>query len=526
MESLALSLASGVALGLPFTYPDLWLLHYFALIPWALLVTRGEGRHTWLFLLPGAYVFGVMVWILVSSVDSPVPFIVSVLFAPWYMLFGPLVRRPYLRWGVPLTILVPAAWVTVEWIRIQLWVGSVPLYPLGATQFRSTSLIQIADTTGMAGVSFIVASASGVLCDVWRWRKHGVRRWLWPLPVYGIALLSLFAYGRRRIGESSFVKGPRIAITQPNLKHYRDSVRWKTVVDDHIDFTRREVPAGAADLIVWPENAVGRPITDDTVYVRRLQQLVREKRSEFIIGGYSWTDQKPFMHSSAYHLSATGKLLGLYHKIHLIPWSERLAFDDWLPRISPRVQSAHRRFLRSITGMIPVGIPGSEVVVFVTETEKRRFRFAVPICFEIVTSEFARRAVSGGAQFLLNITSEGELGEPIYTHTWAMATFRAVENRIGVVRNGNTGISGFIDPNGRTQSLVRGKQTGALFLEAGTLIDQVTLDRERLGTFYTRHGEWFVHLCAALVGGLFVLSLFPPRRRDSTSSADGRSSRP
>ncbi len=176
--------------------------------------------------------------------------------------------------------------------------------------------------------------------------------------------------------------------------------------------------------------------------------------------------------------------------------------------------------------MIPVGIPGPEVVVFATETENERFHFAVPICFEITTARFARDAVANGAEFLLNITSESDLGEPLYTHTWAMATFRAVENRVGVVRNGNTGISGFIDPNGRTQSLLRGKKTGALFLEAGTLIDQVTLDRQRVGTFYTRHGDWLAYLCAGVAAGLVLLSVVIPRRRESSSSADGRSSRP
>lgn len=526
IESLALSLTSGILLGLPFSHPHLWLLHYIALVPWALMVTRRDASHTWLFLFPGAYVFGVIVWILVSSVNSPVPFFVAAFFAPWYLLFGPLVRRPHLRWRVPLTVLVPVAWVAVEWVRTQFSVGSVPLYPLGATQFRHTSLIQIADTTGMAGVSFFVAAASGVFADLWRARRRGSWRWLWPVPAYAIAVLSLLAYGRRRIEEQSFVKGPRIALTQPNLKHYHDSVRWKPVVDQHIEFTRLEVPAEGADLIVWPENAIGRPIADDTVYVRRLQELAREKRAEFIVGGYSWADQMPFVHSSAYHLSATGALVGLYHKMYLIPWAERLAFDDWLPRIAPSVQRAHRRFLYRMTRMIPVGIPGPEVVVFATETENGRFHFAVPICFEITNSRFARDAVTNGAQFLLNITSESDLGEPLYTHTWAMATFRAVENRVGVVRNGNTGISGFIDPNGRTQSLLRGKKTGALFLEAGTLIDQVTLDRQRVGTFYTRHGDWFAYLCAGVTGALFLASFFPPRTRESTSSADTRSSRP
>jgi len=530
IESLALSLTSGVLLGLPFRYPSLWLLHYFALVPWALLVTRERAQRTWLIVFVGAYVFAVIVWTLVSSADTVVPYVVAVLFAPWYIPFGLLVRRVYLRLGVPLTILVPTAWVAVEWIRIQFWVGSVPLYSLGSTQFRHTALIQIADTTGLEGVSFLVAAASGTLADVWLNRRRGLSAWRWvsPLPVYAIVLLATLAYGRRRIDEASFVYGPRIALTQPNIKHYNNATnvtQWKRVFDKHVEFTRLEVPSRSADLIVWPENAIGRPITEDTVYVRRLQELVREKRAEFIVGGFSWADQKPFMHSSAYHLSATGALIGLYHKVYLIPWSERLAFDDWLPRIAPRVQRAHRRFLRRINGMMPVGIPGPEVVIFATETETKRYRFAVPICFEIAVGQFARDAVTGGAQFLLNITSEGNLGEPVYTHTWALATFRAVENRVGVVRDANTGISGFIDPNGRTQALLRGKETGALFLEPGTLIDRVTLDPERVGTYYTRHGEWLPHLCAAAIAGLFLLT-FIPRRRESVSSADGRSSRP
>lgn len=514
-------------LGLPFRYPSLWLLHYFALVPWALLATRVGTRRTWLIALVGAYVFAAIVWTLVSSANTVVPYIIALLFAPWYLPFALLVRRTYLRLGVPLTILVPTVWVAVEWIRIQFWVGSVPLYSLGSTQFRHTPLIQIADTTGLEGVSFLVAAASGVLADVWLNRGRGFSAWrrLWPMPAYAIVLLATLAYGRRRIDEASFVYGPRIALTQPNLRHYNNATQWKDAFDKHVEFTRLEVPPAVADLIVWPENSVGRPIADDTVSVRRLQQLVREKRAEFIIGGFSWADQKPFMHTSAYHLSATGALIGLYHKIYLIPWAERLAFDDWLPRIAPRVQHAHRLLLRRINGMMPVGIPGPEVVIFATETETKRYRFAVPICFEIAVGQFARDAARGGAQFLLNITSEGNLGEPVYTHTWALATFRAVENRVGVVRDANTGISGFIDPNGRTQRLLRGKETGALFLEPGTLIDRVTLDPARLNTFYTNHGDWLAHFCTAAVAGLFLLT-FIPRRRERVSSAEGRSSQP
>src|SRR5256884_9307753 len=117
---------------------------------------------------------------------------------------------------------------------------------------------------------------------------------------------------------------------------------------------------------------------------------------------------------------------------------------------------------------------------------RRTVRFAVPICFEASRADFARRAAGHGADFLLNITSEGVFGAPVYTHMWALATLRAVENRVAIVRVGNNGISGFIEPSGRTQSVLRGKRTGRPFLEEGTLVDRVPVAEGGGGTFYTR----------------------------------------
>ena len=152
-------------------------------------------------------------------------------------------------------------------------------------------------------------------------------------------------------------------------------------------------------------------------------------------------------------------------------------------------------------------------------------RFAVPICFEVATAGFARQAVGRGADFLLNITSEGVFGPPVYLQMLAQSRFRAVENRVAVVRVGNNGISGIIAPDGRIRSLVHGKRTGRLFLEEGSLIDRVPINPLGGGSFYTRHGDIFAYLCVAASLLLLGASLLSRRAR-SESSAPGMSSRP
>jgi apolipoprotein N-acyltransferase len=81
-----------------------------------------------------------------------------------------------------------------------------------------------------------------------------------------------------------------------------------------------------------------------------------------------------------------------------------------------------------------------------------------------------------------------------------MVTFRAVENRRAVARAANTGISGFIDPVGRTLAA-----TG-LYVDAEHTQSLPLLD---IRTVYTRLGDLFAGLCVVLLG-LFWFSRKKP----------------
>ncbi len=96
----------------------------------------------------------------------------------------------------------------------------------------------------------------------------------------------------------------------------------------------------------------------------------------------------------------------------------------------------------------------------------------------------------------MNITNDAWFGRTSapYQH-FSMAVFRAIENRKPVVRCANTGISGFIDSNGKILSET------PLFKR---LVLPGTVKTDETLSFYTKYGDLFSYLCIVLS---IVLSL-------------------
>ena len=132
---------------------------------------------------------------------------------------------------------------------------------------------------------------------------------------------------------------------------------------------------------------------------------------------------------------------------------------------------------------------------------------AVSICYEAVFSDLLRLDAERGARVFANLTNDGWYKDTWgpHQHFWVNA-FRAVENRVTVLRSANTGISGIIDPYG-------------IVLAQTPLLSRTRLDARvavgnpfRGGSFYARHGDWFGVLCMAcsLLAASFCLRR--PRR--------------
>jgi apolipoprotein N-acyltransferase len=327
-------------------------------------------------------------------------------------------------------------------------------------------------------------------------------------------------YGAVRLPavRGAHTEGPRIALVQPDMLHYRDAERTRQLFENELTFTRERVPPGSVDLIAWPENAVDDVLSRDPLYLRELARLARELRASVVTGAFTWASPEAAaraprsvrgepVHTSAYVFTAEGDIAGRYDKIYLIPWAEK-APGGTLPLLGPGSVALGEALL----GYRARDVPGERVELFpVTRGATAEARFATPICYEVSSPAFCRRAVRNGADFLLNISSEGLMGAPIYNHMWNLSLFRAVEVRLPIARAGNHGISGFIDATGAPYAVLQGETTGRPYREPGVLLATMRLYRDG-GSLYARVGDLFSYLCLG-ISVVLTLAAGRPRRR-------------
>jgi apolipoprotein N-acyltransferase len=127
------------------------------------------------------------------------------------------------------------------------------------------------------------------------------------------------------------------------------------------------------------------------------------------------------------------------------------------------------------------------------------------ICFEDTVSALARRAVMAGATVLVNQSNDAWFdGSSEGRQHHAQAVFRAIENRVPVVRCANAGVSAVIDATGRSSD------PSDFFAMSIT-----PRGADWPMAPYTRWGDWlFGWPC---VGVVAVLTVRARRRRTTTS---------
>jgi apolipoprotein N-acyltransferase len=159
------------------------------------------------------------------------------------------------------------------------------------------------------------------------------------------------------------------------------------------------------------------------------------------------------------------------------------------------------RWPQWITTLDKSFVPGDRYTLF----KVANARFGAPICWENNFPDVFRRFVQDGANFMVSVTNESVFGPTSGPHqTMATVVFRAVENRVAVARAATTGVSAFIDAQGRIVSRVEDANGNELFVH-GTLAWDVPLSQQK--SFYTRYGDVFARTMslAAILMVLFCM---------------------
>jgi apolipoprotein N-acyltransferase len=205
-----------------------------------------------------------------------------------------------------------------------------------------------------------------------------------------------------------------------------------------------------------------------------------------------------------------------YDKNHLVPFGEYVPF-----RQARFLGFDLHRLYRALNKLSPFSdggkqeyslTPGSELTVFTLDTPEGSYRFGTPICYEDTTPYLVRRFVWDGSHrrvdFLVNVSNDGWFlhSNELPQHL-AICAFRAVENRVAIARAVNTGISGFIDANGRITSVVADAQ-GRTFGPGIIGYDLHTVGLDQRGSLYGRFGDWFARLCLLCSAALWLSAVF------------------
>jgi apolipoprotein N-acyltransferase len=506
---------------LALSYPPLHLLipPFVGLVPFALWVYAlpgdEEGRRA---AVRGSIVFGavhfgiVFYWILVALIwftSLAILAFVAALFGLICIavLFGWTLHRAVHGVRVPLWLALPIAWVGAEWVRAHLpSTIAFPWMDLGTSLTGFPRLVGIAELVGSRGVSFWIALVNGAIATVVL-RVRDKRPFVAPAALAALAIAAPMGWGVWRAATLPMREAGTVTVMQPNIpEHIKLDVR--AGLDSTYASLVRLVPnlgTGFSDLVVLPE-VVLRIFPQAEIhrgYIEPVQAWSAYSNAAFLMGalGYegdlSTGEYTPY--NSAFVVDSLGPWDYRYDKRYLVPFVERV----------PLVPPAWFGSLRYFGGF---GVGEGWPLARVNGTA-----YGVLICYESSYPQGSRRFRLEGADVLVNITNDAWYGrEPLYARTTALwqhpahMVMRAIENRVGVARAANTGISLFIDPTGRVYNATN-------LFEADLRTDLVwTTD---VLTLYSRFGD-LAGTGAAAAGLLLVLASYRLGRPRGPRSLD------
>ncbi|MBI1916057.1 MAG: apolipoprotein N-acyltransferase [Planctomycetes bacterium] len=553
-------------------FPVAWgFLAWVALVPLIGLV-RSAARLRWVY--GSAYLCGLafylpaIQWMRVADPRMVFTWIALSFWCAAYLTLAIfLARKLDRRTPLPLALTLPVAWTAVEFIRAN-FLGGFPWYLLGYSQHRFDTLIQVADVTGVYGLSFLLVAVNALVFE-WLYRLGWVVRWLGgevvgppeggaaflhstthppnhpttqprrPVLAFQSAVaLLVFAgclgYGSWRLGQADFRPGPRIALIQSNMPQQIRNQRAngdseeakearRVMEKDAMALSELAAPPKRSVkrlplLVVWPETSYPVDCWNQVVTQRPREHWPKGLRRD-IERAEGWAREVAADHR-------TNVLLGL-NVTETRPEEDTMRRYNSALLIGPdaRIKGRYDKIHR-----VPFGefVPFREMLPFMNRFAPYDFeysiaagesqaclplgayRFGVVICYEDTDPSLAREYVNPArgdkADFLINISNDGWFdGTSEHEEHLAICRFRAIESRRAVARSVNMGISAVIDGNGRVLTPeVVGREDGAFLWDLDNSPASAELPVGRWGEFKKVPGVLFATIPLDDRGSLYA----------------------
>ena len=367
-------------------------------------------------------------------------------------------RFPYARRLFAILVAEPLLWCGLELLRSRLF-GGFSWNHLGLPLVNA-NLGSPAALGGVYLVSAVVILVNGTIAGIAERIMKRTTRWasletLIPfLLIWGLYALEGSAARRMELWEK---EDCTVALVQRNFPcvfkpaEREDPIAVYSNLLANVAYTR-------PDLVVLSESALSEFGAADSprslAFVRWVSKLTGAR--EVIAGGGRFANGKEYnsaaLFSFGLDVRQSGCDMQIYDKVHLVPFGEFIPGDKWITALQK---------------LAPVGscTPGEL---------KLLGDYGVAICYEDTDSAQMRALLHKGARALVFITNDSWFSDSIEAeqHSW-QAVARAVETGLAVIRVGNSGVTGTIDPRGRASWLSRADGR-PLVDERGTMCDTVT----------------------------------------------------
>lgn len=534
------------------------ILAWIAYVPfgYACSSTKLDAKH----LVYYSLIIGAVYWLINLYWIAPITIAGWIALCIYMAILWPIMAaavRSFRGYKLPMSISMAVAIVGAE--RLQGFpLGGFYWRLLAHSQYQNLTLIQISDTFGAGGVSFLIGLFNGLVVDLVITKGSNKRRVAVEFICVMLLVAAALAYGHWRLQQASSTirPGPVLAAAQSNVPQSvkRTFKASDQILDELIELSR-QAAGEQVNLVIWPETTV-QAILDDQIwpllddessaqsryYNQQLRQFCKDYRTYLLVGAYGgrlrqersgqWTLDR---FNSAFLYRPDGSCdPNRYDKIHLVLFGEFLPFRHsikWLYNLLMRLTPYNYDYSLE---------PGTKQTIFKLQDlgSRHDYRFGVLICYEDTVPELARGLALGpsgskAVDWIVNISNDGWFvgfsdQQEVHCTTeliqhLATCVFRAVENRLSVVRSVNTGISCIIDPCGRI--IDGGLYPGSLPVRAtdrqgvsGWFADTIPID-SRVAPF-TVLGQLLDTTCSCiLVAGLLIAALQHLRKRKGSKNA-------
>jgi apolipoprotein N-acyltransferase len=316
-------------------------------------------------------------------------------------------------------------------------------------------------------------------------------------------LAGLFVWGAARTFETTRPSpGPdavRVRIVQADVKQAAkyDPAHFQRIVDAYTGLTARPYPGPPADIVIWPEGAIPAAVNDylaPGTWTRQAIERSLRPGQVLLVGAYRYegtpADVRYFNTLAAVRRTADGlEPAGVYDKHRLVPFGEFLPLEDLLTRLGVKALVNAPESFATGPAPQPMTVPGLPP-------------FQPLICYESLFPGFTRSGarMSGVAPaFIVNVSNDAWFGRtsgPLQHLN--LASYRAIEEGIPILRSTPTGVSAVINALGQVDA-------GALRLGDTGVID-ANIPQRRSDTLYRRVGD-LPFLALLLVTAILTLGI-------------------